>query len=1378
MKRTLMAMGAVFLAALFIVQVVLGGTAHEEIQTDDEPLSSVTEQLRRPERLDLPTLDADDLPAGDIPPALRAAQEGAVQVIVQLEQAPTAEIYESALQLGALQESEAVNAAQAQLQRIESAQQVVLSQLDAMDATVLYRLQRVYNGIAIQVDASQLGAIAALPGVKSVEPVPIHEPTHASSVGLISAPELWDSLGPDVTGDGISIGIIDTGIDYLHADFGGEGGDDPNLYLINDTTIIGDIGAYPNAKVVGGWDFAGDNYDASGDSGSPIPNPDPDPMDCHGHGTHVAGTAAGYGVNSDGSTYTGPYTEDLDLGNFRIAPGVAPEAELYALRVFGCGGSTALTAAALEWATDPNGDGDFSDHLDVVNMSLGASFGSIEDASVIATNNAAAAGVLVAVSAGNSADVFFVTGSPSVAQRAVSVAAIADSSAVLDAFRVNNTSIAGFHPAWKGVAFDWTGFTTLTAPLSYPEDQSSGCEPFTPANAAEISGTIALLVWTEGECGSSTRGNNLEDAGAVGMLLADDSELFDLNIFGSDEMPSYSIPNEIGAALIDAHQNEGPVSITFDASLDNSFLYQEPAVVDSTASFTSRGPRRDALVKPDVAAPGVSIFSAAALTGDNGASFGGTSMAAPHVAGSLALLRQLNPGWSVEELKALLMNTAIHNVRIDPDLTSPTVGPSRAGAGRIDLAVAANADVVVYSPGVPGGVSVNFGEVEVTDATTMVRTARVVNKMAETVEYDVFYTALNDQVGVDITVSPASVTLPPFGVAEITVEMNATAADMRHLPDPSIDPIVFGLWRHWIAEEGGLVHLMPPEVVFTADLEGENEAPPVTTDATGMAVFTYTHATGELDYWLDVDDITPTAAHIHLGLPNTNGPVVWWLYDADGVNAPDGPFPVNGTIQISDDFTGTTELMYLLGERFYVNVHTTDHPAGEIRGQMELTDQRPPLRLPVYVTARPASEMSAVQSTINVTATEAISLTGDGIFTGLDFPFDIISLVSAYELQATDPDEPVTTGKADAADMAFIGAMSDIRGTATVTNPNGIITDTLINFGIGSYAEWDSPATIFFDVYIDVDEDGSSDYVLFNWDLGAYGYSDDTFFTWLLDLTAGTYAPQWYLNGVSASLATYPFNNNVMGLPVWAEDLGLNPDNTDFNYYVVSFSRDLSGVADVSPLMTYDAANPGLDFSGGFTGAPAWADLDGEAIPVVGDRDNYVANRSLGALLLHHHNVFGTRIEVLPPENPIQPEADLSLTKSVETDTVTVGDLFTYTLTVENVGDFAAGVTLTDTLPTEVTFVSATASDMSPCNEEANVVICDLGTLERGDTVTVNIAVVADSAGMATNTAEVGTTTADIFTGNNTASVVVTIERQVFMLYMPAVFKGTASPSQ
>ena len=156
-------------------------------------------------------------------------------------------------------------------------------------------------------------------------------------------------------------------------------------------------------RVKGGIDLVGDSYNADPDSDTyqPVPHPDPNPLDCPaatsgtvGHGSHVAGTAAGSGVLSTGATYTGPYNATTISGNsWTVGPGVAPKADLYAIRVFGCDGSTDVVVDAIEWAVDND--------IDVINLSLGSPFGTKDSPDAVAATNAAKAGVVVVISAGN-----------------------------------------------------------------------------------------------------------------------------------------------------------------------------------------------------------------------------------------------------------------------------------------------------------------------------------------------------------------------------------------------------------------------------------------------------------------------------------------------------------------------------------------------------------------------------------------------------------------------------------------------------------------------------------------------------------------------------------------------------------------------------------------------------------------------------------------------------------------------------------------------------------------------------------------------------------------------------------------------------------------
>ncbi len=378
-------------------------------------------------------------------PLQNTSQENSVtrpfaSYIIQLDAEPVAAFYASLVapeqQDNKQAQSANVNAlTQVQLATVEQAQLQLVETLGTFDAQILYRVQRVFNGIAVYVPEDQVAAIAALPGVQGVYPLIPKEPTNSRTERLLNAPAIWqgiDSIG--ITGQGVSIAIIDTGVDYLHTMFGGPG----TGYLLNDTNIIGDAANFPGIKVVGGYDFAGDGYDASPTSINfhPIPEPDPDPMDCYsfGHGTHVSGTAAGYGVRADGTTYRGPYDTTIDPSTLRIGPGLAPQADIYALKVFGCSGSSNVVDAAIEWAVDPNQDGDFADHVDIINLSLGSSFGASFDATTIAVENAAKLGIIVVTSAGNTGDVYYAVGSPGIATRAIAVAATSVDSTNLDNF--------------------------------------------------------------------------------------------------------------------------------------------------------------------------------------------------------------------------------------------------------------------------------------------------------------------------------------------------------------------------------------------------------------------------------------------------------------------------------------------------------------------------------------------------------------------------------------------------------------------------------------------------------------------------------------------------------------------------------------------------------------------------------------------------------------------------------------------------------------------------------------------------------------------------------------------------------------------------------
>ena len=223
----------------------------------------------------------------------------------------------------------------------------------------LFTVTNAVPGIGMRVNAAGIAALYANPNVVKVSRLTPKTPNNSNVASLVRAVNTWKYGGN--TGKGVKVGIIDTGIDYTHADFGGIGTAEAYDAAHADSANPdwrATLPALGQVKVMGGYDFVGDDYDADT---VPAPTPDANPIDCNGHGTHVAGTVAGYGVNDSGGTFTGDYANlnGADLLSMDVGPGMAPDAKLYGLKVFGCEGSTEYVIPALDWALDPNGDGNF-----------------------------------------------------------------------------------------------------------------------------------------------------------------------------------------------------------------------------------------------------------------------------------------------------------------------------------------------------------------------------------------------------------------------------------------------------------------------------------------------------------------------------------------------------------------------------------------------------------------------------------------------------------------------------------------------------------------------------------------------------------------------------------------------------------------------------------------------------------------------------------------------------------------------------------------------------------------------------------------------------------------------------------------------------------
>ncbi|MBB5790628.1 S8 family serine peptidase [Jiangella mangrovi] len=673
----------------------------------------------------------------------------------------------------------------------ERQQDRFLAQADAMgaDVDVRYTYDRLWNGLSVSASETDISRLAGSAEVAAVYPVvtvdapdpAATEPAMDSALGMTGADVAQSELG--FTGDGLRVAVIDTGIDIDHPDLGGGG------------TPGGT--AFPTGRVVAGYDFVGDDYNADDTSAAyqPVASPDDNPDDCNGHGSHVAGIVGASGDSAAGGVL-----------------GVAPDVEFGAYRVFGCGGSTTsdIILAALERA--------HADDMDVVNMSLGAGFVTWPEYPTATASDALVdEGVVVVASIGNNgAAGTWSAGAPGVGEKVIGVASFDNTE--YDA-RMFTVTPDGREFGYAEATGSPSAPTEGSLPLSRTGTPDSTADACTATGALpDLSGTVALV--ERGTCPFYEKARNAQEAGAAAVILYNNvpGALSPTVAPPSPADPPITVP-VVALSQDDGIELDGRIAAG-DAVL--TWTDETTTIENTTAglisSFSSYGMASDLSLKPDLGAPGGLIRSTYPLEGDGYAVISGTSMASPHVAGAVALLLQAHPGLTPAQVRDVLQNSA------DPADWSlvPDAGylepAHRQGAGMLDI------DDAILSPVAVAPGKLSLGESE---AGAAVRTLTLTNDGDTAVTYE-----LSHADGITTAGAPNN---PSFFEGGATVAFSAPSVTVPAGSSATVDVTVTAPAEPVLGQYGGWVVLTPadgqPLRVPFAGFTGDYQQLPILTDA-------------------------------------------------------------------------------------------------------------------------------------------------------------------------------------------------------------------------------------------------------------------------------------------------------------------------------------------------------------------------------------------------------------------------------------------------------------------------------------------------------------------------------------------------------------------
>lgn len=649
-----------------------------QIKDVEETLMSLSDEQRKA----LKQIEAK--PDFEIAPNINTESEGLVDVIVEFKQAPAkVEVMKQAakgLRTTTKAAAEMVEKSHSEFkQTFHSMKNKKSASSGLQDAKITKEYRSAINGVAMSIPGNEIDSLLDSGVVKRVWKDEVVQLELPEMEGEASESKMMDSIpqinvdklhDENITGEGIKVGVLDTGIDYHHPD-------------LQD--------AYK-----GGYDFIdNDNdpmettYEDWQNSGKPEVNPASGSAYYTEHGTHVSGTIGG---------------EQKNTVDYAVK-GVAPNVDLYGYRVLGPYGAGTATSvlSGIEQAV--------IDDMDVMNLSLGASTNDPLYPTSVAVNNAMLSGVVAVVAAGNSGPEEGTLGAPGAAALGITVGA---SDFDMDIPTFQSMSVNG--ETFENVLLLGKNFSDDLSSLQNQSKQVvfAGLGYEADFEGKDLTGKIALI--QRGEIAFVDKMKQAKEAGAEAVIIYNniDGEIQAYLGEGSEFIPTFRMTKADGERLKGLGDN---ASITFG---DLATVQTEG---DNLASFSSRGPVAGSYdIKPDVVAPGVAIFSTipeyinSPEEGEDYSSayarLQGTSMATPHVAGVAALMLQENPDYTPFDVKAALMNTA-------EDLNGD-VSVFEQGAGRIDAYNAVHADVSIKVMDTTKNLNENGEEVEVDEETASI----------------------------------------------------------------------------------------------------------------------------------------------------------------------------------------------------------------------------------------------------------------------------------------------------------------------------------------------------------------------------------------------------------------------------------------------------------------------------------------------------------------------------------------------------------------------------------------------------------------------------------------------------------------------------------